>query len=57
MTLISSKMFSIAGVMSPDSKLAREISELVGRFHDSNRMPTKLNHNDVAATQGLRRNL
>jgi hypothetical protein len=30
---------------------------LVGRFHGSNRMPTKLNYKDVAATQGLTRNL
>jgi hypothetical protein len=32
-------------------------ANLVGRFHGSNRMPTKLNYKDVAATQGLTRNL
>jgi hypothetical protein len=33
-------------------RLADLADELVGRFHGSNRMPTKLNHKDVAATQG-----
>jgi HD superfamily phosphodiesterase len=44
MTLTSSKTFSIAGVMIPDSRLAREISELVMDteptllFHHSSRV-------------------
>jgi hypothetical protein len=35
----------------------QQASKLVGRFHGSNRMPTKLNYQDVTATQGLARNL
>jgi hypothetical protein len=31
--------------------------KLVGSFRGSNRMPTKLNHEDVAAPQGPTRNL
>jgi hypothetical protein len=46
-----------AGESTARLHVIRHAAQLVGRFHGSNRMPTKLNCKDVAATQGLTRNL
>jgi hypothetical protein len=49
--------FEITNLVKFQSAPAAMSGRLVGRFHGSNRMPTKLNCKDVAATQKLTRNL